>query len=222
MQTFRDLLQVEGMRVDRETITLPVTWNFARQKNLKLIRLKEGVKYEHSDHRPVLPNPGDAGMPPVVEMDLHSRLQAVASSNVASSGDVERPPVKLDPRHVALFDRTRIRDALTAHKQRMRWHNLTIRPETIDRLLENDEWYAVYAPPERMRPKRFEDIRAFEAVAIDLIIEYAAKFWKQLRREWEHEHMEVVTLDEDDPNKIPNTGCPSMLRRRASSRTCAP
>ena len=32
MQTFRDLLRAEGMRVDRETITLPVTWNFGRQR----------------------------------------------------------------------------------------------------------------------------------------------------------------------------------------------
>ena len=147
MQTLRELLQAEGMRVDRVTIILPVTWNFGRQRNLKLIRLQEGPKYEHSDHRPVLPNPGDAEKPPVVEVDLPSRLQVVASTNVASSGDTQRPPVKLDPRHVALFDRTRIRDALTVHKQRMGWHNLVIRPETVDRLLENDGWYVLHAPP---------------------------------------------------------------------------
>ena len=111
MQTFRDLLQAEGMRVDRETITLPVTWNFGRRKNLKLIRLKDGLKYEHADHRPVLPNPGEADSPPAVEMDLHSRLQAVGSGDATNGGDAERPPVKLDPRHVALFDRMRIRDA---------------------------------------------------------------------------------------------------------------
>ena len=203
MQTFRDLLQAEGMRVDRETITLPVTWNFAQRKNLKLIRLKEGVKYEYSDHRPVLPNPEDAGILPVVEMDLHSRLQAVTSSNVASSGDAERPPVKLDPRHVALFDRTRIRDTLTRHKQRVGWHNLVIRAETVDRLVEDDGWYVLHAPPERMQAKGIQDVRALEAIAVDLLIEYANKFWRQQRRQWEHEHMEVVTLDEDDPNKIP-------------------
>ena len=202
MQTFRDLLQAEGMRVDRETITLPVTWNFGRQKNLKLIRLKEGLKYEHSDRRPVLPNPGDAESPPAVEMDLHSRLQAVASGSVAGGGDAERPPIKLDPRYVALFDRTRIRDALAAHKQRMGWHNLIIRPETVDRLLESDGWYVLHAPPERMKVRRFEDIRALEGVAVDLIAEYAAECWRQQRRRWEHDRIEVVRLDENDPNNI--------------------
>ena len=202
MQTFRDLLQAEGMRVDRETIPLPVAWNFGRQKNLKLIRLKDGLMYEHSDRRPVLPNPGDADSPAGVEMDLHSRLQAVASNGVMDGGGTERPAVKLDPRHVALFDRTRIRDGLTAHKQRLGWHNLIIRPETVDGLLDNDGWYVLHAPPERMQVKRFEDVRALEGVAVDLITEYAAEFWKRRRRQWERDRIEVVTLDENDPNNI--------------------
>ena len=202
MQTFRNLLQAEGMRVDRETITLRVTWNFARQKNLKLIRLQEGPKYEYSDRRPVLPNPGDADSLAAVEMDLHSRLQAVGSTDVMGDGDAERAPVKLDPRYVAFFDRPRIRDALAAHKQRMGWHNLVIRPETVDRLLESDGWYVLHAPPERMQVKRFEDVRALEGVAVDLITEYSGEFWRQQRRQWERDRIEVVRLHENDPNNI--------------------
>ena len=58
MQTFRDLLEKEGVRVERETVRLPVTWNFARKTDLKLIRLKEDVQYARSAERPVLPGPG--------------------------------------------------------------------------------------------------------------------------------------------------------------------
>ena len=202
MQTFRDLLRAEGMRVDRETITLPVTWNFGKQVGLKLIRLQDGPQYEHSDRRPVLPNPGDADSPLAVEMDLHSRLQAVTSGDVASEGDAERRDVKLDPRYVALFDRTRIREALAGHKRRQGWHNLVIRPETVERLLESDAWYVLHAPPERMQVRRFEDVRALEGIAVDLITEYASAFWKRERRQWERDRIEVVRLDENDPNNI--------------------
>ncbi len=201
MQTFRDLLHAEGVRVDREPIRLRTAWNFDRQKNLKLIRLQDGLKYEYSDHRPVLPYPGDSDSP-TIEMDLHSRLQSVGSTDVTRGGDAERAPVTLDPRHTAFFDRTRIRDALAAHKQRMGWHNLVIRPETVDRLLENDGWYVLHAPPERMQVERFEDVRALEAIAVDLITEYAAEFWRRQRRQWERDRIEVVRLDEDDPNNI--------------------
>ena len=202
MQTFRDLLQAEGARVDRETITLPVAWNFAPRKNLKLIRLQEGPRYEYSDRRPVLPNPGDPDSPAAVEMDLRSRLQAVGSTDEAGNGNAEPKPVKLDPRCVALFDRTRIRDALTAQKQRKGWHNLVIPPEAIDRLLETDAWYVLHAPPERMHLKQFADVRALEDVAVDLITQYAEEFWRRHRRQWERDRIEVVTLDENDDNNI--------------------
>ena len=84
----------------------------------------------------------------------------------------------------------------------MRWHNLVIRPETVDRLLENDGWYVLHAPPERMQVECFEDVRALEDVAVDLINEYAAEFWLRQRRRWRRDRIEVVTLEEDDPNNI--------------------
>ena len=57
MQTFRNMLDKDGIAKERETICLPVTWNFARKK-LKIVRLKEGLAYDRSDDRPVLPGPG--------------------------------------------------------------------------------------------------------------------------------------------------------------------
>ena len=205
MQTFRDLLQAEGVRVDRETVTLPVCWNFARQTGLKLIRLREGPQYECSDRRPVLPDPGQTDSPPPVEMDLYSRLQAVVSTDATDARQdkgAERAAVKLDPRHVALFDRTRIADALAAHKRRLGWHNLVIRPETVARLLDRDGWYVLHAPPERMQVRRFRDLRALEDVAVALVTEYAGEFWRRHRRRWERDRIEVVRLDENDPNNI--------------------
>ena len=201
MQTFRDLLQAEGVRADREPITLPVGWNIDRQKNLKLIRLQEGPKYEYSDQRPVLPDPATDG-PAAVAMDLRSRLQAVGSTDVTGDADGEPVPAKLDPRCVALFNRSRIRGALTARKQRMGWHNLVIRPETVDRLLEAHGWYVLHAPPGRMQVKRFADVRALEDLAVDLITQYADEFWRRQRRQWERDRIEVVRLDENDPNHI--------------------
>ena len=35
-----------------------------------------------------------------------------------------------------------------------------------------------------------------------MIAEYATRFWAGRRRRWEHENIEVATLDEDDPNNI--------------------
>ena len=129
-------------------------------------------------------------------------LVAKVSRNLRKRLDSAGVQHELDPRHVALFNRTRIRDALTAHKQRMGWHNLVIRPETVEQLLETGGWYELHAPPERMQVRTFEDIRALEGVAVERVTEYAAAFWKQCRRRWERGRIEVVRLDENDDNNI--------------------
>ena len=112
--------------MEQATVALPVTWNFAK-KDLKIIRLKEGLRYDRSGERPVLPDPGGLGSP-VAEMDLYSRLQAVESAGGAADGKTKKASVKLGARHIALFDRTRIHDKLLARKRGTGCHNLTYRP----------------------------------------------------------------------------------------------
>ena len=200
MQTFRDLLEKEGVRIERETVYLPVTWNFARKTDLKLIRLKADVQYARSAERPILPGP-DAGQP-VVTLDLYSRLQSVASSDAVTEQSAPKKSGKLRPGQVTFFNRTRLYDKLLKRKQQRGWHNLIIERNTVDRLLECSDWYNLYMPPERLSVTSFSQIGELEDVALDLITEYADQFWRRQRRHWEHDRIEAVTLDEDDPNNI--------------------
>ena len=204
MQTFRDLLGREGIRTERETIRLPVTWNFARKTDLKMVRLAADRKYEQSDDRPVLPGPSDEGSPRVV-LDLYSRLHSVASDGGPATGPAAgKKRVKLDPRYAALFDRTRIHHKLLGRKRRRGWKNLVIEPKTVGRLLDDaaQDWYELYAPPERITVTEFGQLRALEDLAVELVTEYAEQFWRRERRRWEHDRLEVVSLDEGDRNRI--------------------
>ena len=207
MQTFRDLLDKEGIRIERETIRLPVTWNLEKKTDLKILRLAADRKYEHSGDRLILPGPGEEGSPRVV-LDLYSRLRSVASNGgagAAAGGEgAGKSLVKLKPDHTALFDRTRIHDKLLRRKRQRGWHNLVIEPETVGQLLDGEDmdWYELHAPPERLNVTGFPQLRALEEVAVELLTEYAEQFWRKERRQWEHDRIEVVTLDEDDPNRI--------------------
>ena len=204
MLTFRDLLDREGIRTERETIRLPVTWNFARKTDLKMLRLATERKYERSEDRPVLPGPGGEDSPRAV-LDLYSRLRAVASNGAAAAAEGEgKRLIRLDPGHVALFDRTRMHDKLLARKRQRGWHNLSIEPDIVDRLFADgkSDWYELYAPPEKLNVTGFRQARALEDIAVDLVTEYADQFWRKRRRQWEHEQIEVVALAEDDPNNV--------------------
>ena len=200
MQTFRDLLQAEGTSVERETIILPVTWNFAKN-DLKMIRLREGLRYELSSDRPVLPNPGRSDSP-TVKMDLYSRLQTVEAGDGVVGRETEKALVKFKTHQIALFSRTRIYDKLLVRKRRMGWHNLTINRATVDSLLNQDDWYELCLPPKRLAAENCANIQKLEDIVVELIAEYAAQFWRTRRARWEHCHIEVATLDESDSNNI--------------------
>ena len=200
MQTFRELLEKDGIRVERTTVSLPVTWNFAR-KDLKIFRLEKGLEYGRSMDRPVLGE--HAGIEePVVEMDFYSRLQAVESGNGWTVPAADRAPVKLEPQHVVLFDRARIYRELLGRKQQKHWHNLAITRAAIDNLVERDDWYTLYLPPERLAVRSYADVQRLEGIAVELITEYVAQFWRRRRAGWEHERIEVTTLEEHDGNNI--------------------
>ena len=201
MQTFRDLLEKEGMRIDRETVELPVTWNLGKKSDLKLIRIQGDRKFEYSTERPILPDPDETGRP-FVTLDLYSRLQSMASGEEPSGPAQQKNSVKLKPQHAAFIDTTRVHDRLLRRKQQNGWHNLAIRPETVKRLLQDTGWYALYMPPERLALTDFQSLKQLEDVAVDLISEYGDHFWRRQRRKWESNNIEVVTLDQDDPNNL--------------------
>jgi len=201
MQTFQDLLQKEGIRSEQETFSLPVVWNFARTTNLKLIRLKKGRKYELCDERSVLPDPNDADRP-YVKLDRYSRLQSLSSVSASGNEKIRKEAFQGLKNYVPFFDIARIHDRLLLRKRQNNWRNLVIEQPTVKRLLQRDDWYELYLPADQQHPTEFEKVRLLEDIALDLITGYADRFWRKKRRMWERDQIEVVALNEDDPNKI--------------------
>ena len=103
-------------------------------------------KYERSEARVTLPNPGEADAP-VITLDLDSQLQSVASGEVSSASSTQKTSVELEPRHTSFFNQARIYDTLLRRKQQNGWHNLTVRPETVECLLQEARLKHGFAEP---------------------------------------------------------------------------
>lgn len=206
MEAFEQILRAEGIAF--EPVPLPVTWNFAKKTDLKLIRRKKDLEYEKSRERPRLPGPREP-LRPRVDLDLYSRLQSTESAGAstdtgreaAESPSPEKNRVFL-PDFAGFFRRDRVYAALLDHKRRRGWHNLVIDRGTVDALLEDEDWYDLRIPPEALREKGFARIRQLEDIAVALLSEYAEVCWRSQRRAWDHERLEVVKLTANDPNHI--------------------
>ena len=81
----------------------------------------------------------------------------------------------------------------------------------MDRLLDDDRWYSLRAAPERLAVRRFEDPRAPEELAGELIAEYADRFWRKRRRAWENAHIDVIDAGRERPQQRP--GIPALRGR---------
>ena len=202
MQTFKKLLEEEGIDTEHETISLPVvTWDFAKRKDLKMIRVKGDAKYQYSDERPVLRGPESNGEP--IVLDRYSSLQNVASGMVSDEKMAYKNSVKLRAGYVDFFNKTRIYEKLLECKRRKGWHNMSIEREAVDKFLQATDWYDLYLPPERYEGMSdFQGILDLEDIALELITRYAERFWRRQRGKWERERFEVVPLDKKDPNII--------------------
>lgn len=200
MQTFKELLRLEGIQTERETVRVPVTWNFAKGSDLKMLRLDGDLRFENSQERVILGGRQDSAAS--VVRDLYSSVQSAASGESPDGNQAEKSRAGLAKEHVALFNRTHIYEKLLAQKRYKGWHNLIIEPELVEDLLASSDWYELYAPPERMKPKNFKGLLELEDLAVSLLTEYIEQVWRNRRRRWEQERLRAAPLDESDPNNI--------------------
>ena len=199
MQKFREYLQKEGMPWEMETARVPVSWNFPATTDLKLIRLKSDQLYGLSDERPVLLG-RDTDVVPVT-LDLYSRLQSLSSADASSLEASGKQTVSLSG-YADFLDTGQIYERVLLRKQQRDWRNLVIERKIVEELLRSSGWYQLFLPPERLKVGGFGLIQALEDIAVELITAYADKFWRARRRNWEHGQIEVIMLNEDDPNNV--------------------
>ena len=158
-------------------------------------------EFQYSDMRfelPVQPNAKDT-----VTLDRYRHLQALASDeDRAGDGAAARPTRKFENRHLDLLNKRAIYHRVLERKRRFSWHNLSISQDTVDTLLARDDWYNLYIPPEKFDFSNYGRVREWENLAVDLISEYANRYWRRERNEWEGERMEIVPLDDNNLNYV--------------------
>ena len=202
MDKFREYLEKEGVRVDRVTITLPTKKQFRGVNNLKIIKKQDQAgEFQYSDRRLGLPE--EFEQRDVITLERYKHLQILESDkNQTGEQTAERETHKLERRHLKLMDRRSVYYKVLECKRRFSWHNMTISQKTVNELLESTEWYTLYIPSEKLELLQYSRVREWEDLIADLICEYANRYWRKERNKWEHEHLEVATLDDKNPNYV--------------------
>lgn len=202
MDKFKAYLQKEGVKLDRVTIILPTQKQFGDAKHLKTIKKRNGVgEFQHSDKRLDLPQEPDER--DFVRLDLRRRLQVLESDkNQAGDGALDQQDQWFEENRLPLISKQSVYHKVLERKHRSSWHNMTISQETVNALLENQQWYALHVPAEKLELSAYGRVREWENLAADLIGEYADHYWRRQRSVWENERLEMAPLDDKNPNYV--------------------
>ena len=205
MQQFRQFLEDEGLpgNENPEEIVLPVVVNLHGAK-LKTIRVREGIDFKRDGDRPTL----EGEVPDVLRrhplsLDWYPKIRAAASRGARTEADVvEKHEGKLSPGHLAFLEWDTLFFEIERLKAERAWHNLHLPREALRALLARADWYRLFIPPQMLEFAGFDRVRLWQEIAAALLKKYAERLYAYRRQEWEAPHLELRTLDADDPNLL--------------------
>jgi hypothetical protein len=204
MKQFREYLEDEGLPAneDRIEFVLPVIKNLGK-KNLKTIRLKEGIDFKKQGPKPTLGLSDEHLRKNRIVLDWYPKIQALASFRGQGPLQVTKPHEEhFNEKHLAFLDINEIYFGLQRFKNERAWYNLNLAKNEVLGLLADSSWYVLYIPREEMEVRSFSQVRQWQEIASALLRKYCDRFYKIRKAEYEKDHLEYRTLREDDGNFI--------------------
>src|SRR5690606_18262408 len=128
--------------------------------------------------------------PARVELDFYPRVASFATDEKKASGDKNqgvavRKNQHLSAAHIAMLDINALFFELLAFKNQKRWSNLTLTPEVVEDLLQDNSWYRLYAPDASMALGDLSKLALWQEMAAALLRKYCEMFYGFRRKQWE-------------------------------------
>jgi hypothetical protein len=209
MVQFREYLKQEGV-TEFEEVIIPVRVekDFLKH-NLQVLRLPANGVFEEQqgvalgldkdiqvtlDLRPKLEVAKSADNKQAGETSGENKAQAF--QQLKTSGENKAEALK---GLISLLNWERIYFDLLQFRRLKGLYNLSFTVETLREILEHGN-YIVLSSDDQLAPRRFTDLRRLEDIALSVLKKYITAFYDRRRKEWEREHLQLVTLTDNDPN----------------------
>jgi hypothetical protein len=206
MRQFKEYLEDEGLPSNENRIEfiMPVIKNLG-SKALKTIRVKAGLDFKKQGPKPLLGLPDKHLKIHKVIVDWYPKIQAMA--RLTGEAPVDRAVVnetQFTEKHLSFIDLDDIYFNLQQLKNDRAWYNLNLSKDQLADLLTDSGWYVLRVPKEMMEIRSFDQVRHWQEIAGVLLQRYCDRFYKARRAEFENDHLEYLSLTEEDGNFIEN------------------
>jgi hypothetical protein len=200
MAQFREYLKQEGVTEFAEVIIPVRVRKKFLMRNLQVLRLPANGVFEEQQGVAL-------GLDKDIQvmLDLRPKLEIAKSADNKQAGETSGEN-KADENKaealkglISLLNWERIYFDLLQFRRLKGLYNLSFTVETLREILENGN-YIVLSSDDQLAPRRFTDLRRAEDIALGVLKKYITAFYDRRRKEWEREHLQLVTLTDNDPN----------------------
>ena len=208
MAQFRDYLEREGVSTEG-LLELPLFIRPNREflnKGLVVPRVDDERNF-NAEAEVVLEHDAAIGQ---VFVDASARVQLLSGNDAgivyegtaSSGGETLIPSGSFN-----LVDWDKVYLDMIDHKQRKGMDNLVVHPDSLKDIMHADPpFYRLVADESLTKPTSAEEWERLQDTVTSILRQYADKFYRHRREQWESNHMVYRTLEEDDPNFTFNIG----------------
>lgn len=210
MRQFQEYLEEEGLPADQEKtdILLPVI-RLTLGRNLKYLKLKDGLDFKKHGPNPVLGKPNKMLLKRPVVVDYYPKLQALSSGKGTANGEsIVKHVGQFTADHLCLLNWESIYFELQHFKNERGWYNLSLSQQLLQDLFKQPDWYILYIPKDELAFTDFTRVRRWQEIVVALLKKYCERYYNYHKGTWEGERMELVDLEEYS-KKLAAEGKPS-------------
>ena len=215
MARFKEYLREEGITPSDEMLAIEFpTKRHAGDGNLKTLSVRDGHRLEQKDgfkrNCPVslFEDPrqwrGKITVRPA-RLDRYAHLKALHSEAGQEAQNVAdtKKERKFKDRHFHFMDFDRIYRKLSAYKLERSLYNLRFTRKSLeDFCRQNNNWYELLIPESEMDFSSFKDVKKWEDILINLLIDYTNKFYDAVRNAYEDKYREYVPVTAEDESLV--------------------
>lgn len=212
MDTFRNMMQDEGAPANEDfmEVKLPVIsrFNEARDKKLRVIRVKNGINFKKQSRRLILDAPDEPFLSyllrSVTRIDCQSKVESLLSKGLEGELRMAAFPEEhsIPEKYLPLLDYGRIFKEILDYKNAKAYFNITLVRNNFLKILQTPGWYKLIIPGSKMELQSYSGLQSLTDFAILALKSYLDKFYRYEKEKWEAPFLEFAEIEADDNNFV--------------------
>ena len=211
MEMFNKMLTEEGANPNLPPlkINLPVINRFddLKGRKLKVLRIKDGMNFKKQAQRFLLSIPDDDFLRKLLQsptkVDCRSKVDTLISEGASKMQVTVLPKeLQINNEDLVLLDKNRIYNELEQYREEKGYFNLTIKRETVLKILSLKDWYKLIIPERELVLDSLAKIDAATDYAIIVLKSYIDRYYRNEKARWEAPYMEYADLTSDDESFV--------------------